>query len=79
MAASAYLKVAKKRFIDEIPMILRFQFLDPLLKSLKSVRMQKSDAEPEILFKSSDREVNHRKSLEEQIGSCSSSDREASW
>jgi len=71
MAASAYLKVAKKRFIDEIPMILRFQFLDPLLKAMKSVRMQKSDAELKILFKSSDREVNHRKSLEEQIGSLS--------
>lgn len=69
MASSAYLKVARQRFIDDIPMILNNHFLVPVVNEIRSVRMQKSDAELEKLLKPSNESINNRKKWEDQVAS----------
>ena len=72
MASSAYLKVSRKRFIDDIPMILNNHFLCSALKEMKSARMQKSDAELEQLLKPSNESIKIRMKLEDQVKSLTS-------
>lgn len=77
MAITAYMEIARKRFIDTIPMILQQHFVGPFLKEVKAGLMI-SDEKLEMLLAEDEALVKRRSMLKHSLDSLEKSKEEVS-
>ncbi|KAI8618615.1 P-loop containing nucleoside triphosphate hydrolase protein [Chytriomyces sp. MP71] len=75
-ALKAYVKVAKKRFIDKIPMLIETVFIQKFLRRVKMELASASDAQLEYILQESESTLQHREALKTELSSLKAAQNE---